>query len=230
MADMTALLPLAGYDCESTGTDVERDRIVSAALIRRDQDGTTTRTWLIDPGVDIPAAAVAIHGITTAMARADGVAAADGLDSIAQALADALLAGLPLVIYNASYDIRILEAELVRHGLPTLEERLGAAVRPVIDPLVIDRTVDRYCKGKRTLPDLTRVYGLPSASHQHDATDDVVNTIALLDALLARHPELPTDLGKLHDFQVAGHAEWANHFNEWLTSQGRTPTASLVWP
>jgi len=230
MTGMMKLLPLAGYDCESTGTDVAHDRIVSAALIRRGEADVTAQTWLINPGVPIPPEAEAIHGISTQMAEADGLQSAVGLESIAQALADCLVAGLPLVIYNASYDLRILAAELERHGLASLEDRLGGPVRSVLDPLVIDRGVDRYRPGKRTLSDLMRVYGLAPAAHQHDASDDVTNTIALLDVILERHPELPSDLGQLHDWQVAKHAEWASNFNDWLTSKGRRATASVVWP
>lgn len=227
---MTKLLALAGYDCESTGTDISHDRIVSAALIRREDGDTTSQTWLIDPGVPIPAEAEAIHGISTQRAQAEGVAPAVGLEAIAQALTDALAAGRPLVIFNAPYDLGILTADLARHGLATLEGRLGRPVRPVLDPLVIDRAVDRYRRGKRTLPDLLRVYGLAPAAHSHDAGDDVANTIALLDVMLERHPELPRDPERLHDWQVARQADWARHFNDWLVRQGRRPTASPRWP
>jgi len=224
-------LPVAGYDCETTGTDTARDRVVSAALVRRSGDGRTScRTWLIDPGVEIPAEAVAIHGITTEQARADGADPAVALDEIAQALAEAVLEGLPLVIYNASFDLRILDAELARHGLPSLAQRARRLAKPVLDPLVIDRGVDRYRKGGRTLPDLLRVYGLPAPARLHDAADDVVNTIALLDAIRRRHPQLPTDLRRLHDWQIGKHSQWAIGYNDWLQRQGREPTADDRWP
>ncbi len=44
--------PLVGFDLETTGTDVESDRIVTAALVRLEPDGTVSeqRTWLLDPG------------------------------------------------------------------------------------------------------------------------------------------------------------------------------------
>ena len=62
--------PFLGFDTETTGVDVTTDRIVTAALVHRDARGTTVRTWIIDPGVEIPAPATAIHGITTERARA----------------------------------------------------------------------------------------------------------------------------------------------------------------
>jgi len=224
-------LPVAGYDCETTGTDTARDRLVSAALVRRSADGTTScRSWLIDPGVEIPAEVQAIHGITTERVRAAGADPQIALDEIAQALVGALVEGLPLVIYNASFDLRILGAELTRYGLPSLRQRAQRQIKPVLDPLVIDRGVDRYRPGGRTLPDLLRVYGLPAPARLHDAADDVANTIALLDAIRRRHTQLPTDLRRLHDWQIGKHSQWAIGYNNWLKRQGRPPTADDRWP
>ena len=70
--------PLLGFDTETTGVDVDNDRIVTAALVRRDATGTHVRSWLIDPGVDIPEAAAAIHGVSTEHAREHGRPAARG--------------------------------------------------------------------------------------------------------------------------------------------------------
>ena len=222
---------VAGYDCETTGTNVATDRIVSAALVRRAADGRTeTHTWLIDPGIDIPPAATAIHHITTEQVRDHGADPAQALDDIAQSLVAGLAAGIPLVIYNASFDVRILDAELNRHGLSPLAQRLGKAVAPIIDPLVIDREADRYRKGPRTLTDLMRVYKVPVSGRAHDATGDVLNTLALFDALARRHAILPTDPYELHHWQVAAHRKWATHYNGWLTGQGRAPSANPVWP
>ena len=225
------IMPVAGYDCETTGTDVTRDRIVSAALVQRAADGTTTTsTWLIDPGVPVPAAALAIHGLSTQHLRAHGAQPAEALDQIAEALAGCLAGGVPLLVYNAPFDLRILDAELKRHDLPTLATRLGAPVRPVVDPLVIDRAVDRYRKGGRKLPDLISEYRVAPAGHLHDATDDVVNAIAVFDAIMRGYPSVPTDVMELHDWQVRQHREWAVNFNHWLEGKGKDPSADPSWP
>ena len=72
--------PLVGFDTETTGVDVATDRIVTAAVVTRDATGTRARTWLIDPGVPIPPAATAVHGITTEQARTEGRAPRAALD------------------------------------------------------------------------------------------------------------------------------------------------------
>src|SRR5690606_33924504 len=150
--------PFLGFDTETTGVDPRHDRIVTAALVLRDGRGTRQRTWLVDPGVEIPAAAAEIHGVTTDHARAEGMHPRTALEEIATELAWAIDAGIPVVVYNACFDITLLEHELVRWGLPTLADRLGREPGPVLDPLVLDRALDRYRSGKRKLVDLCRHY------------------------------------------------------------------------
>lgn len=231
-SDSWASGPLLGFDTETTGVSTSSDRIVTAALVRRDPlRGTTVDTWLIDPGVPIPEAASAIHGITTEHARMNGVSPWVALEEIAARIAADLRAGVPLVAFNATFDVSILEAELVRHGLPTLPDRLGGPVVGVIDPLVIDRKVDRWRKGKRKLVDLCGVYGVDDAVDLHTADVDVIATLDVLAAMVERHPGLAEmSLADLHGFQQEAHREWAASFNAWRTSKGLDgPGAGLEW-
>lgn len=223
---------LLGFDTETTGIDVEQDRIVTAALVRRDATGTHVRTWLIDPGVEIPAAAAAIHGITTEVARAQGVEPAGALEEIATDLAAALSRNVPVVAYNASFDLGLLDAELRRHGLRTLPERLGTGVAPVIDPLVLDRANARYRPGKRKLADLCKVYSVTDDGNLHTADVDVVATLDVLEKIVRAYPQLgELSLGDLHTYQVGAHREWAEGFNAWRRDRGLTgPGADVAWP
>lgn len=225
--------PFLGFDTETTGVRVTSDRIVTAALVSRDSTGTRERTWLIDPGVEIPAAATAIHGISTEKARMEGADPRVALPEIADTIAVSVRQGVPIVAFNAGFDLEILDRELHRHGLPDLAERAGTEVRPVIDPLVLDRAVDRYRRGKRTLGDLMDVYAVSEApdAELHTAEVDVVATLDVLVAIATRHErKLPADLDALHDFQVESHRAWAENFNQWLESKGRTPDVGTAWP
>lgn len=123
--------PLLGFDTETTGVNPSQDRLVTAALIRRterpiggDRQQSVT-TWLADPGVEIPEAASAVHGVTTERARAEGRPVAEVLAEVSDQLVTAMAAGTPVVAFNASYDLTLMEAELARHGLPTMRSRLG---------------------------------------------------------------------------------------------------------
>lgn len=224
--------PLLGFDTETTGVDVDSDRIVTAALVRRDATGTSITTWLIDPGVPIPAEAAAIHGITTEHAREHGRPPRDALEEIAVELAEAFRADVPVVAYNASFDLRLLDAELRRHRLPTLPDRLYQAARPVIDPLVLDRAEDRFRRGKRKLVDLCGFYRVIESGSLHSADVDVVATLDVLERILGRFPHLAElDLDTLHEYQVSAHRAWAEGFNAWRAEQGLDgPGAELVWP
>lgn len=225
--------PLLGFDTETTGVDVTGDRVVTAALVHRVPGvSTDVRTWLIDPGVEIPEEATAIHGISTEHAREHGRPPAEALEEVAAELARHLAQGVPVVAYNAAFDLSLLDHELVRHGLPTLPDRLGHSVGPVIDPLVIDRWKDRFRAGKRRLGDLSEVYGITSDGELHNAEVDVLATLDLLAALVARYPELDeTHLIDLHQSQAGAHAAWADGFNSWRVEQGMEgPGASRIWP
>jgi DNA polymerase-3 subunit epsilon len=224
--------PVVGFDTETTGVDVTSDRLVTAAVVRRVGRTASVTSWLADPGVEIPEAAAAIHGISTAHARRFGRPPHEVLDEVAGTLADALLRGEPVVAFNASFDLSLLDAELHRHGLATLPERIGRDVRVVVDPLVLDRSLDRYRRGKRKLGDLCVHYGVRNGAALHTADVDVMATLGVLDALGRHFPELAThDLDALHDRQVVAHRDWAEGYNAWRTGQGLTgPGAEPHWP
>ncbi|MCI7305806.1 MULTISPECIES: exonuclease domain-containing protein [Trueperella] len=203
---MWTTLPRAGFDTETTGVDVMKDRLVTAAIVIQGGGREERYTWLADPGVPIPQSAAAIHGITTERAQAEGRPAVEVLSEVADMLARHMAAGNPVVAYNASYDFTLLESELARHGLPTLAERLGGEVRPVIDPYFLDRHVDRYRKGKRRLENLAEYYGVAPETF-HDAEGDVLMTLRVLDKILAKYPalaEAPIDV-VMNDQRVAYH-------------------------
>ncbi|MCL2594553.1 MAG: exonuclease domain-containing protein [Promicromonosporaceae bacterium] len=225
--------PVLGFDTETTGVSTANDRIVTAAVVLRlPGRRTEVQTWLINPGVEIPAAATAVHGISTQHAVEFGAAPVTALAEIAATLAEHLRAGIPVVAYNASFDLQLLDAELARYGLPTLPKRLGHSVAPVLDPLVLDRWQDRYRKGKRTLGDLVRHYGVATQGDLHAADVDVLTTLDVLEALARKYPALAAaSLAELHQAQIEAHRAWAENFNQWRQSQGFDgPGANPNWP
>ncbi|AGK80931.1 3'-5' exonuclease [Streptomyces microflavus] len=225
--------PLVGFDLETTGTDVETDRIVTAALVRLEADGTVTeqRTWLLDPGVAIPEQASAIHGIGTDHARKHGARAASAVEEIAHAVAGVLRSGVPLVVMNARYDLSLLDRECGRYGLDSVDERIGGVPSPVIDPLVIDKHVDKYRKGKRALQALCEHYGV-TLSDAHDATADAVAAVRVVRQMGERHRPVSTlPPAELHALQVRAAAEQSASLQAYLR---RTANPAAVveqaWP
>lgn len=225
--------PLVGFDLETTGTDVETDRIVTAALVRLEPDGTVAeqRTWLLDPGVAIPEQASAIHGIGTDHARKHGARAASAVAEIAQAVAEVLRSGVPLVVMNARYDLSLLDRECGRYGLDSVEQRIGGVPSPVIDPLVIDKHVDKYRKGKRALQALCEHYGV-TLSDAHDATADAVAAVRVVRRMGERHRPVSTlPPAELHALQVRAAAKQSASLQAYLRRTAN-PTAVVeqAWP
>ncbi|WP_235940843.1 3'-5' exonuclease [Paramicrobacterium fandaimingii] len=217
------------FDLETTGIDVATSRIVSANVSMLDGDGNiVSRTdWLADPGIPIPEQASNIHGITTARAQAEGRPSLEVVTEISAALRTVFATGAAVVVYNAPYDLSLLRHEALRHGIEPI-----AAPRPVIDPLVIDKAVDRYRKGKRTLDVVAAHYGVELLD-AHDASSDAIAAGRVAQALARRYPEaLSLDVAELHDMQVGWCSTQAQSFQTYMrTKKGRLDfTASGEWP
>lgn len=104
-------LPLAIVDTETTGTDWAVDRVVEVAVITTEGGIETGRkSWLVNPGVPIPAAASEIHGITNA-----DITNAPRFAEIAVDLA-AFIGEHQCAGYNARFDRAMLLAEYLRAG------------------------------------------------------------------------------------------------------------------
>jgi len=216
---------LAGFDTETTGRDPRTVRIVSAALVTSDG---AEKTFLIDPGVEIPAEATAIHGIPTEHARPHGTPPRQTLDEIADALATELRAGTPLVVFNAPYDLTLLEAELARYGLTPLASR--APVAPVIDPLVIDRQMDKFRKGARTLEAQCQFYGV-TITRAHDAAADALAAMNLAQVIGASYTAVGTlDAVRLHEAQARWKAEQEADRAAYRERRGERSYSEPEWP
>lgn len=223
---------LAAFDTETTGVDVEGEaRIVSAAVILVGADKPTdTYTWLINPGIDIPAEASAIHGITTERAVAEGRDAAEAIEEIAAAVAGQLTAGIPIVAMNARFDLTLLDRECRRHGLPTVVDRVPDDVLwPVIDPLIIDKQVDKYRKGKRTLTALCEHYEVV-LEDAHTAEADALATVRLAYKLAVRQPKLRVPVERLHHWQESWAREQAASFQEHCRRTDPDVLIEGAWP
>lgn len=225
--------PLAGFDLETTGTDPLDARIVTAAVVELHAgEPVLRRGWMADPGIRIPEQASAIHGISNERAAAEGRPAGEVAEEVAQVLTGYWQRGVPVVAYNAAFDLTLLTAELRRHGLASLSERLeGRPIGPVIDPYTIDRAVDRYRKGKRNLEAVCAEYGVV-LDRAHRADADALAAVLVARAIAERHRSVARlDPGLLHERQVSWYAQWAADFQSFLRRKG-SPEAVIdtSWP
>lgn len=217
---------IGSYDCETTGTDPFEARLVSAAFVT---SAGARHEFLVDPGMEIPAEAAAVHGISTEQAREHGVKPAVALDQIAALLATHLTAGAPLVVFNAPFDLTLLEAELDRNGLKALKDRVPA-VAPIVDPLIIDRTLDKFRKGSRTLEAQCAHYGV-TIENAHDACADAVAAMEVAKAQAAKFAELAeSSLQDLHARQTTWKAAAEADFAAYKAKRGEPFTPEPGWP
>lgn len=216
------------FDLETTGVDVRHDRIVTAhvGVLGGSGEVVHSRAWLADPGVDIPAGATAVHGITTDHARTHGRRSADVIAEVIDELRALFHAGTPVVAYNAPYDFSLLKHEALRHGIDPI-----LAPSPVIDPLVLDKAFDRYRRGKRTLSVVAAHYAVVLEG-AHDASADAIAAGRVAQALATRF-ELPECAHELHTQQVGWARSQAESLTEYFVRIGRIDPADAVdgsWP
>jgi DNA polymerase-3 subunit epsilon len=221
-----------GLDFETTGVDPETDRIVTGAVVRRGGgQPTQRRTWLSDvDGVEIPAGATAVHGVTTAYAHEHGRPAAEVVEEVIASVTEAVAAGLPLVVMNAPFDLTMLDREARRHGVVPLTDRCYPYV---LDPRVLDKKVSRR-RGSRTLTDLAGHYVVPLHG-AHSADADAVAACAVVWKIANRYKWLASmPLPRLHAEQVKWAADQQAGLREYFArTPGKTHQAQgvrLDWP
>lgn len=162
------------FDLETTGVDTSTAHIVTASLVYVDDDGVfQDRKILADPGIDIPAGATEVHGITTEYAREHGRPHAEVVREVADFLTETWAKGRAVVIYNATYDLSVIKTHCPDFEITGL----------VIDPLVLDKSIDKYRKGSRRLQNVSAHYGVV-LSNAHDSSADSVAAYQIARAIL----------------------------------------------
>ena len=185
---MNLARPLCVFDIESTGVNVVHDRIVELCVLRVQPDGSeTVKTWRVNPGIPIPVAATAIHGISN-----EDIANAPAFQQILPELLP-LLQGSDLAGYNSNkFDIPMLAEELLRAGSDfDLSQCRSVDVQNIF-----------HKKEQRTLSAAYAFYCQADLKNAHTAEADVRATYEVLKAQLERYPDLPKEVPALSDFST----------------------------
>ncbi|MFJ3141655.1 3'-5' exonuclease [Streptomyces halstedii] len=221
---------LAGFDLETTGPDPLTARIVTACIVQVGGGmSVSPANWLADPGVEIPAGAAAVHGITTEHAQAKGSPAAEVVAQLIESLETTITGtGTPIVAMNARYDLTVLDREAERYDIEPLAARVPDL--KVVDPFVIDKQVDRYRPGKRTLTALCEHYDV-RLDGAHSADADAVAACRVAWRQATRYPQLAAmTLDDLHTAQVGWAAEQAASLQEHFRKKDPAAVVEGAWP
>jgi DNA polymerase-3 subunit epsilon len=220
-----------GFDFETTGVDRFNDVPVSYALVTIVAgEVVSSMAGLVDPGREIPAGATGVHGISTERARTEGMPLVDAIGLVTDAVVSASARGVPVAGMKLDYDLTILDTQARRLLGSGLIERGWSG--PVLDAVVLDRHLDRFRKGSRTLGALCDHYGVV-IENAHDASADAIASVKVLLALAARYKELRhAELSELHQSEIEWHRDWAQSYDEWRSSRGMAPIdpRDYVWP
>ncbi len=169
-----ALVPAVVMDTETTGLNAASDRIVEIAAVRITDgraESTSAFQVLVNPGIAIPASSTAIHTITDAdVANADGIAHVIPLFS--QWTGNAVMIG-----YSIGFDLAVLKAEHLRHGLRWNAPR-SLDVRHLVELVVKDLP-------EQSLDTAAAWLGVPVAD-RHRALGDATVTLHVFQALLPK--------------------------------------------
>lgn len=203
--------PFLCLDVETTGVDPFEDRIVQVAAVMVGAQGQTSYSYstIVDPGVEVPAEAALIHGISTSRAMAEGVKPAEALSQVAELIFDH--GHRPVVMFNARFDWPMLMAEAERHGVDF------PVIAPVLDPYLIDRMVDRYRTGGRKLTAVCRHYEVPLTDEEaHGALADAIAAGRVMHQIIERYPAIAEHtLAGVFLRQVKGAEEDRLRFLDW---------------
>lgn len=210
------------FDLETTGVDPHDARIVTASVLEVYGDPfrperIVTREWTVDPGVEIPAGAAAIHGVSNEEATRVGIDSKTAIREVTEILAREQRAGNPIVGYNVSYDFTCLDAEAERHGV----ERMKNEELIIIDPLVIDYAQEPFRGGNRKLDRISGVYNIV-LDNAHNSSADCLATAQVANRM-AKHyfSDMRIAPETLMSMQRNWQKRWADERNERATARGR---------
>jgi DNA polymerase-3 subunit epsilon len=222
--------PLLAWDLETTGPNPDTARIVTATIIEIGREGIERTTeWLVNPGIPIPLGASEIHGITTERAVRDGQDPEPAVFEIMAQIGLWMGRGRPALAFNASYDFTVLDRECRRYRIDTLSRRMGD-VAPVIDPYVIDKHVDRYRKGKRTVTAMAEHYGV-TLDDAHTSSADALAAARIAFKQAERYPnEVQMSLPLLHTRQRAYRHEQCMSLQSFFRKTDPTAVVDPHWP
>lgn len=179
--------PLVFFDLETTGTNINSDRIVEICYLKVYPNGNEeSKTLRINPEMHIPETSSAIHGIYDA-----DVADCPTFKDVAKNIANDI-EGCDLAGFNSNrFDIPLLAEEFLRVGVD-----IDMMKRKFIDVQVIFHKLEQ-----RTLSAAYKFYCDKNLEDAHTAEADTRATYEVLKAQLDRYPDvLENDMKFLADY------------------------------
>ncbi|MFY0631480.1 MAG: 3'-5' exonuclease [Flavobacteriaceae bacterium] len=180
--------PIAFFDLETTGINIGNDRIVEISILKIFPNGTQeSKTWLVNPEIEIPAEAADIHGITNEKVVTEPTFK-ELANTVHDMIADADLAG-----FNSNrFDIPLLAEEFLRVGIDF----------DMNDRKAIDVQVIFHKKEQRTLSAGYKFYCGKDLEDAHSAEADTNATYEILKAQLDKYDDIENNVDALSEYST----------------------------
>ena len=178
--------PICFFDLETTGINISKDRVVEISILKVYPDGKEeSRTWLVNPEMNIPAEVTAIHGISNEDV-ADKPTFKELANEINNVIKDSDLGG-----FNSNrFDIPLLAEEMLRANIDfDMKNRLAVDVQTIFHKME-----------QRTLVAAYKFYCDKDLTDAHSAEADTNATFEVLKAQINKYDSLENNTKFLAEF------------------------------
>ena len=182
--------PIVFFDLETTGVNIATDRIVEISILKVFPNGNKeSKTWLVNPEIEIPKEAAEIHGITN-----EEVVTEPTFKELAPEV-NKMIEGCDLAGFNSNrFDIPLLAEELMRAGIDfDMNDRKAVDVQNIF-----------HKKEQRTLSAGYQFYCGKELEGAHGAEADTNATYEILLAQIEKYDDLENDVKSLSEFSTHG--------------------------
>jgi DNA polymerase-3 subunit epsilon len=182
--------PIVFFDLETTGVNIVTDKIVEISILKVFPNGNKeSKTWLVNPEMEIPQESINVHGITNEKVVSEPTFK-ELASEVNEMISDADLAG-----FNSNrFDIPLLAEELMRVGI-----EFDMKNRKAIDVQVIF-----HKKEQRTLSAGYQFYCGKELEGAHGAEADTNATYEILLAQLDKYNDIENSVDALSNFSTHG--------------------------
>ncbi len=176
------------FDLETTGVNIATDRIVEISILKVFPNGNKeSKTWLVNPEIEIPPQVIAVHGITNEKVVTEPTFK-ELAPQVVEMIGDSDLAG-----FNSTrFDIPLLAEELLRAGID-----FEMTNRKSVDVQVIF-----HKKEPRNLSAGYQFYCGKELEGAHSAEADTNATYEILKAQLDKYDDIENSIDSLSEFST----------------------------
>jgi len=180
--------PICFFDLETTGTHVAKDRIVEISILKIFPNGNKeSKTWLVNPEIEIPKEVIAVHGISN-----EKIANEPTFKELSKEIY-AMIKDSDLAGFNSNrFDIPLLAEEMLRADMDFDMKNMAS-----VDVQTIFHKME-----KRTLGAAYKFYCNKELADAHSAAADTQATYEVLLSQLERYPELENNVKQLAEFST----------------------------